>query len=136
MSTWYSVGSLTIHIITLFTAHFMLFNSKLQINPSRTSWRICPIRHEVCNEGKVPASPPTPPRGRTVKSVSITVFINTEVCSLQQGCPPEPANSSLRKSVHNDIPYYTTLVLMLITQVIKGTEDWNQLMYWLFNLLY
>lgn len=46
---------------------------------------------------------------------------NTEVCSLQQGCPLEPANSSLRKSVHNDIPYYATLVLMLITQVIKGT---------------
>lgn len=55
---------------------------------------------------------------------------------MQQGCPPEPTNSSLRKSVHNDIPYYATLVLMLITQVIKGTKDWNQLMYWLFNLLY
>lgn len=132
MSTWYSVGSLTIHIITLFTAHFMLFNSKLQINPSRTSWRICSVRHEICNE--------VPPllhyRGRIVKSISITVFINTEVCSLQQGYPPEPANSSLRKSVHNDIPYYATLVLVLITQVIKGIEDWSQLMYWLFNLLY
>lgn len=111
----------------------MLFNSKLQINPSRTSWRICSVRHEICNE----APPLPPPLGdRIVKSVSITVFINTEVCSLQQGCPPEPANSSLRKSVHNDIPYDATLVLVLITQVIKGTEDWSQLMYWLFNLLY
>lgn len=71
------------------------------------------VRHELSNEGFSP--------GRIVKSTSITVFINMDVCSLQQGCPPGPANSSLRKSVHNDIPYYTTLVLMLITQVIKGT---------------
>lgn len=50
-STWYSICSLTIHIITLFTAHFMLFNSKLKINPSRTSWGKCSVRHEISNGG-------------------------------------------------------------------------------------
>lgn len=59
-----------------------------------------------------------------------SVFITTRIATWAW-LIPLPGNL-----FHNDILYHTTLVLLLITQVTKGTWHQSQLMYWLFNLFY